>query len=576
MKAHRARARPLKAPPVKARTARAAAVTVLPVTVLPVTVAPVTGGRPAAGAPRRGDALVPLGPRCGGTARRGAARARLSRARTLVVRLRGAGPLAVADPHGALAPQGRAGRLDRRHRVHRRGAPLAGAEPPRLHRAVGRPAGAALGSLGATGVPAARRVSFRVACRRRRGRRALRVADDRAGPVLGRAGRTLGAARRESVGGRSRPAGRLGGRGVAGESAGARGEHRCGVAGRRPRGPYDRRRPAGGVRPVRRGDVGLGAPAHGHRHGQDRRRAAGRRGGTGKRRAPLRPGRGADPFAGGPGRGPGGVGGEQYRCGCVGAPGDRAAAGGAVPPGRRGSAGQCGRPADGRLGAVGDLQVGGADGPRRADRGPLRQDASGPVRRVRTGPLPAGVGHVRGQSGGRGPAARRPPGGDDPAGRGAGTADRSAGLLRVGFPRHEPQAGARRCAGDRRAVRHLDVPGQLGPGPACLAGGAAGRRERPPDGPCDAHRDQCGVRAPGERVGRPLGTDASAAEVFDLPLARGSTLYGRLGDWPVYGALAALAVLCAVEGLRALRRPAPGPPGPPARTAHGSPGRPGR
>ncbi|MDX3593924.1 apolipoprotein N-acyltransferase [Streptomyces sp. ID03-2B] len=79
----------------------------------------------------------------------------------------------------------------------------------------------------------------------------------------------------------------------------------------------------------------------------------------------------------------------------------------------------------------------------------------------------------------------------------------------------------------------------------------------------------------GERVGRPLGTDASAAEVFDLPLARGGTLYGRLGDWPVYGALAALAALCAVEGLRALRKPAPEPPGPPARTAHGSPGRPG-
>ncbi|MEU7330053.1 apolipoprotein N-acyltransferase [Streptomyces parvus] len=80
----------------------------------------------------------------------------------------------------------------------------------------------------------------------------------------------------------------------------------------------------------------------------------------------------------------------------------------------------------------------------------------------------------------------------------------------------------------------------------------------------------------GERVGHPLGTDASAAEVFDLPLARGETLYGRFGDWPVYGAFAALAALCAVEGLRALRRPAPRPPGPPARTAHGSPGRPGR
>ncbi|WP_228992279.1 apolipoprotein N-acyltransferase [Streptomyces sp. DH8] len=64
----------------------------------------------------------------------------------------------------------------------------------------------------------------------------------------------------------------------------------------------------------------------------------------------------------------------------------------------------------------------------------------------------------------------------------------------------------------------------------------------------------------GERVGRPLGTDASAAEVFDLPLARGETLYGRFGDWAVYGALAAIAVLCAVEGVRAFRKPAPGPP----------------
>ncbi|WP_128816999.1 apolipoprotein N-acyltransferase [Streptomyces sp. S063] len=80
----------------------------------------------------------------------------------------------------------------------------------------------------------------------------------------------------------------------------------------------------------------------------------------------------------------------------------------------------------------------------------------------------------------------------------------------------------------------------------------------------------------GDRVGHPLATDASAAEVFDLPLARGQTLYGRFGDWPVYGAFAALAALCAAEGLRALRRPAPRPPGPPARTAHGSPGHPGR
>ncbi|MER5988573.1 apolipoprotein N-acyltransferase [Streptomyces sp. NPDC001787] len=80
----------------------------------------------------------------------------------------------------------------------------------------------------------------------------------------------------------------------------------------------------------------------------------------------------------------------------------------------------------------------------------------------------------------------------------------------------------------------------------------------------------------GDRVGAPLGTGTSGAAVFDVPLARGTTLYVRLGDWPVYGALAALAALCAAEGLRFLRRPAPATPAPPVRTAHGSPGRPGR
>ncbi|MFI7239012.1 apolipoprotein N-acyltransferase [Streptomyces cyaneofuscatus] len=79
----------------------------------------------------------------------------------------------------------------------------------------------------------------------------------------------------------------------------------------------------------------------------------------------------------------------------------------------------------------------------------------------------------------------------------------------------------------------------------------------------------------GERIGTRLGTDESAAAVSDLPLTRGTTLYGRFGDWAVYGALAALAALCAAEGLRALRRrPAPGTPGRSARTAHGSPERP--
>ncbi|MEV6651774.1 apolipoprotein N-acyltransferase [Streptomyces sp. NPDC051219] len=80
----------------------------------------------------------------------------------------------------------------------------------------------------------------------------------------------------------------------------------------------------------------------------------------------------------------------------------------------------------------------------------------------------------------------------------------------------------------------------------------------------------------GERTGAPLGTDRSAAAVYEIPLARGTTPYVRFGDWAVHGALAVLAVLCAVEGVRALRRPARGLPVPPARRAHGSAARPGR
>ncbi|MEV2246136.1 apolipoprotein N-acyltransferase [Streptomyces sp. NPDC049970] len=82
--------------------------------------------------------------------------------------------------------------------------------------------------------------------------------------------------------------------------------------------------------------------------------------------------------------------------------------------------------------------------------------------------------------------------------------------------------------------------------------------------------------ARGERVGAPLGTDASEAAVFDVPLARGTTLYVRLGAWPVYGALAVLAAFLGVLGLRALRTPAPKRPEAPAHTAGGSPERPGR
>ncbi|MFF9689694.1 apolipoprotein N-acyltransferase [Streptomyces sp. NPDC014623] len=58
----------------------------------------------------------------------------------------------------------------------------------------------------------------------------------------------------------------------------------------------------------------------------------------------------------------------------------------------------------------------------------------------------------------------------------------------------------------------------------------------------------------GERVGTPLGTDVSGAAVYDVPLARGTTLYVRLGAWPVYGASAVLAACMGAAGLRSLRR----------------------
>ncbi|WP_318204678.1 apolipoprotein N-acyltransferase [Streptomyces sp. SCL15-4] len=82
----------------------------------------------------------------------------------------------------------------------------------------------------------------------------------------------------------------------------------------------------------------------------------------------------------------------------------------------------------------------------------------------------------------------------------------------------------------------------------------------------------------GRRVGPWLGTAASGARVYDVPLAHGVTPYVRYGDWPVYGALLVLAALGVCEGVRAvrLRRAGPAPLVPPARTAHESPVRPGR
>ncbi|MFG2710451.1 apolipoprotein N-acyltransferase [Streptomyces goshikiensis] len=75
----------------------------------------------------------------------------------------------------------------------------------------------------------------------------------------------------------------------------------------------------------------------------------------------------------------------------------------------------------------------------------------------------------------------------------------------------------------------------------------------------------------GERLGSALPTSASTAALYEVPLARGTTLYVRFGDWPVGAALAVLAVYCAAEGVRSLRtgRPAPEPTAPRARTARG-------
>ncbi|MEU8759391.1 apolipoprotein N-acyltransferase [Streptomyces sp. NPDC048659] len=80
----------------------------------------------------------------------------------------------------------------------------------------------------------------------------------------------------------------------------------------------------------------------------------------------------------------------------------------------------------------------------------------------------------------------------------------------------------------------------------------------------------------GRRVGPALGTDRSAAVVYTLPLAHGTTGYARFGDWAVHGALLVIGALCAVAGARALRKPGRGLRVRPARTARGSAGRPGR
>ncbi|MFB6605410.1 apolipoprotein N-acyltransferase [Streptomyces noursei] len=58
----------------------------------------------------------------------------------------------------------------------------------------------------------------------------------------------------------------------------------------------------------------------------------------------------------------------------------------------------------------------------------------------------------------------------------------------------------------------------------------------------------------GEPLGTRLSTDRSAAAVYDLPLASGTSPYTRWGDWPVYGAIAALLAYGLTEAGRACGR----------------------
>ncbi|GAA0637716.1 apolipoprotein N-acyltransferase [Streptomyces thermocarboxydovorans] len=80
----------------------------------------------------------------------------------------------------------------------------------------------------------------------------------------------------------------------------------------------------------------------------------------------------------------------------------------------------------------------------------------------------------------------------------------------------------------------------------------------------------------GQRIGPWLGTDASTTQVYEVPLAHGTTPYVRFGDWPPRVALLILASWAVTAAVVRLRRTAPAPPGPRARTAHEWPARPGR
>ncbi|MGW2183762.1 apolipoprotein N-acyltransferase [Streptomyces sp. NPDC001732] len=81
----------------------------------------------------------------------------------------------------------------------------------------------------------------------------------------------------------------------------------------------------------------------------------------------------------------------------------------------------------------------------------------------------------------------------------------------------------------------------------------------------------------GARIGAPLGTDTSGAAVFDVPLATGTTLYVRLGDWVLWGAAAVLVAYGALEAVRSAgRRNRGGPAGARGGAGTGSGGPAGR
>ncbi|GAB7035072.1 apolipoprotein N-acyltransferase [Streptomyces sp. NPDC021749] len=80
----------------------------------------------------------------------------------------------------------------------------------------------------------------------------------------------------------------------------------------------------------------------------------------------------------------------------------------------------------------------------------------------------------------------------------------------------------------------------------------------------------------GERIGGTLGTDRSAAAVYDLPLAAGTSPYARFGDWVPYGAVGALVLAGAWAGGRRLHSRRPGGRTPRSPEPGGRAARPGR